>query len=1151
MYISKLTLFGFKSFAKKTELVFSKGIASIVGPNGCGKTNILDAIRWVIGEQKVKTLRLESMTDVIFNGTKNKQPLGMAEVILQIKDCKGLLPYDPTVDSVSIGRRLYRSGESEYLINGRPVRLKDIHSILMGTGIGSSIYSLIELSMIQKLVSGGIEDRRELIEEAAGIMKYKLDRKDSESKLQSTENDLSRLEDIIREVETSVSALKRQMRRAKEFEKMQTEAKNIALRLLSIKYKNIIDSKNSIAKVLALKEEELAIAQSKRSEIEAKRQVLSVERDEKESEVSKCADKLRIIEQTIAQKEKEYAVLEERLSHAKESIEKSKSEITDSRELAKKLEVELKNQKTELSKAEKAISELKKESDKRLEIQNDADKQYIASKNETAEIRARFHETRSMISSLSATIEADERQIEILSGQLIETVDSIERVESEANIKKSEQEKLLVEQETSRKRVQSALSDLTKIKNELEKNQEEYRTLSTEINTRFGEKAELEGKLKAIEGSYAPDCDFSELMKTHKASIVGRLSELVSPGKLSAQAMDRILGDLSDAIVVRDLDSAGKIIRDISRKDMSAILIVLDELPEPKSKNVKIKPGAEKLNALFDDYVIGSAGSKGDKVVSAEGDFLKIPGFMKIGKPERKLVSLAVEKNDLENSLEALEKKLDEMLLLKKSLEEKMKMLEEKIVEKNNEYESILKEQSLRSALIERNKFEIEYFERQIETARKRSHDIENDRQKLIENHGRKKLELVEAQEKERELEKALRNKELAETDAEGRAKESAKKLTEIQMSFVQMNAEKERLTTEISRIEMQISEAKKFESNALKRIADFEKELASCDKKRKELSGEIEKHFKEKESAEESFDSVREKARKVGEEIRKYDLELRDANNIIANLEKMVHEKNMEKHDAELQATWIKESALSDYNAKIEDIEPGERMNDEETRKAQIKLDRIKQRIAEFGGVNMEAETEYEEQKKRLDFLTSQRDDLLEASSELKKTIKKLDNVAREQFMKTFEETRRNFKTIFVELFEGGEADLKLSEGEDVLEADIEIHALPRGKKTHTNQLSTGEKALCALALLFGLYMVKPSPFCMLDEVDAPLDDANVVRFANMLRRFSTKTQFILISHNKKTMEVADYLYGITMQEDGLSKVISLKMSDLSLDLN
>ncbi len=377
------------------------------------------------------------------------------------------------------------------------------------------------------------------------------------------------------------------------------------------------------------------------------------------------------------------------------------------------------------------------------------------------------------------------------------------------------------------------------------------------------------------------------------------------------------------------------------------------------------------------------------------------------------------------------------------------------------------------------------------------------------------------------------------EIDAEAKARESAKHATKAQMDYVKAKADIERLEKELARLKLQFDEAVSAKKNAEKRAEELKKEIDRSKKGQTGFGDTIEMLFSETEEA-----------RVANDELRELDIQSRDLTNSISELEKLVHERSMEKHEQEMQAGWIKENLRTEYGIIIDEIEIEEKLTGEEERKAQIKLDRLKTRVADFGGINPEAETQYEEEKKRLDFLIAQHKDLTEAKEELKKVIRKLNNTARQEFLQTFEETRRHFREIFTELFEGGEADLNLTEGEDVLEADIEISARPRGKRfLSINQLSAGEKALCALALLFGLYKVKPSPFCMLDEVDAPLDEANISRFLKLLKRFSIDTQFILITHNKRTMEAADYLYGITMEEEGVSKALSLRKSDLKLD--
>ena len=431
MYLHKLTIFGFKSFAKKTELTFSKGLSAIVGPNGCGKTNILDAIRWVIGEQKVKALRSASMRDVIFKGSREHNPLNMSEVLLTIRECKGLLPYDPRADTVIIGRRLYRSGDSDYLINGKSVRLKDIQSVLMGTGIGSSIYALIEQSMIQRILAGGKEDRRELLEEASGIMKYKIDRRASESKLQSTENDLERLEDILGEVRKNVNSLKRQMRRSKDLQRLKEQGKSLAIKIAATRYDRISIKRSVIDKELAELEEKLAVAKAKHSELDARHQNVAIERDEREADVSKAGEKLRVVESRIAEKEKSLAINAERKIHVEEGIRNSQSEAQSSSERLIELEKQIEETGKRIEIATEKKDELKSRSDEIIDRQNEIETTYLEIRKFNAGLRENIQKARHALSQTDTGIGSMEGQTESIDRQVDEAKRALAGVDAE------------------------------------------------------------------------------------------------------------------------------------------------------------------------------------------------------------------------------------------------------------------------------------------------------------------------------------------------------------------------------------------------------------------------------------------------------------------------------------------------------------------------------------------------------------------------------------------------------------------------------------------------------------------------------------------------------------------------------------------------
>jgi len=1164
MYLHKLTLFGFKSFAKKTELTFSKGLSSIVGPNGCGKTNILDSIRWVIGEQKVKALRSSTMQDVIFKGSRERKPMGVAEVQLTLKECKGLLPYDPEADTVTIGRKLYRSGESEYLINNHSVRLKDIASILMGTGIGSSIYALIELSMIQRILAGGKEERRALLEEASGIMKYKVDCRASESKLAATEDDLTRLDDILTEVRKNVNSLKRQMRRSKELEKLRDQIKSLAVNLASIRYTRISAERDRVAKELAAKEEEHAIAQAKRSELEARRQQASLTRDEREAELAKAGEELRKVEAKIAQEEKEHAVLTERIAHAKQAIENALQEVENQSERAEQLKAELTKAENELGEKTKELSLTKDKVDKLVAEQTAAEEQFATIRRENNELRTQLSNAESELAHLTAAIESIQSQYEYITKQQENAKKLCEEAKKNAATKKEELNAAEEELESARKNYNKSLEELATFDKELSELVKQKETISGKINRLDVDISTIEAKIGVLKESSSTQGQDAEILEplAEEIGILGKLNELVSPKELSAIAMDRVLGELSNAWVIRDSTGAEKVSEKLLDAGADAVLVVLNELPEVGLMHtsplpVEVKPGAERLLSLFDKFTVGAIGelslpNENDKqyVLSSDGNYLRSPGIRKIGKPKERTMSFAME-------IEELTAKLAKLETEKTNLKEQLDTILAKETESREKYLQIKERTDVaRDALnkIENIFRELDFAAKSTKQALedniKRLDELETAAKEMAKSREENEKAVEEVNKRTEKLRSDLTERADSEAEAEKAAREISKRATDAQMNYIQARGEVERFEREKARIEMQIKTALDGVKDSERRAEELKEELTLAQEGQSGFGDTIEKLFSDKEKAEEQLEMAAEKTREINDTLRKLDVQLRDAINNVSVLERLVHERSMEKHDQEIQAGFIRDGIRSEYGINIEDVEPPTEMTPEEERKAENKLERLKARVTDFGGVNPEAEAEYEEQKKRLDFLTEQRADLMEASASLKQTIKRLNNTARRLFLQTFEETRRHFREIFTDLFEGGEADIVLTEGEDVLEADIEISARPRGKRfLNIDQLSAGEKSLCALSLLFGLYRVKPSPFCMLDECDAPLDEANVGRFLRMLRHFTKDTQFILITHNKRTMEAADNLYGITMQEDGVSKIISLRMTDLALD--
>lgn len=1151
MYLHKLTIYGFKSFAKRTELTFSKGLSAVVGPNGCGKTNILDAIRWVIGEQKVKALRSSSMRDVIFKGSRDHKPLNMAEVLITIRECKGLLPYDPHADTVVIGRRLYRSGDSEYVINGKPVRLKDIQSVLMGTGIGSSIYSLIEQSMIQRILAGGKEDRRELLEEAAGIMKYKIDRKASESKLQSTDSDLERLEDILGEVSRNVNSLKRQMRRAQDLKRLKEQSRELAVQIATTRKARISQILASVGKELSHLEENLAVANAKHSELDARRQSLAVERDEREADVTKIGEALRIDESKIANKEKALAVNTERRGYIEEGLKNTTIELETAKNRLSELEKEMVENSAKIETAFEKNERLKTESDRLIEGQTNFESSYREIRKATAALRQELNEGRQNLSKTDTGIGSHKGQLESIEKQIVEAKQSLAGIEGEIaaiSARRNAADAELEKRTEAHEKASKAISDK---QDEIDALEEKARELNERVSQLDSGISGIKGRLEALKESSAPDSTEEQvagLISKHK-SVLGRFSDHIRPGKLSAAALDSVLGELTRAWIVQSAKAAVEIGKLIEDKGLSAVLIVLDELPETATENAVVSKEMSKLLYFVSDF--GAFESKAENAVSDNGAFIRKKGLRRIGTQMRGAISFAQEIEKLTANLEELEKQLADTekehrkILLRRdeyngafsNMKERERELRKELTETENE----IRELEYRHKSKINDKADIE---KRLDISGVRKGEVETELTKL--EAGRKTIA-----DKVAKLEAEIAKQSELEIKAEEELRIWTKDATDAQMKFIQAKGELEGFQKELERLRMQYRTAETTIETAEGRIRELSDEGERLLAEKEKLTDEIQALVVEKEKKEKGFQTANENAREANEKLRQLDIELREVTSKVSELEKVVHEKRMEKHEQELQARFIAENLRSDYAIELDSVEIEETLSTEDERRAQTKIERLKEKISDFGGINPDAEREYEEQKGRLDFLTAQREDLVEAKNDLQKTIKKLNNTARRQFLETFEETRRHFKNIFAELFEGGEADLTLQEGEDVLETDIEISARPPGKRfLMINQLSQGEKALCAVSLLFGLYKVKPSPFCMLDEVDAPLDEANVGRFLRMLRRFSDDTQFILITHNKRSMEATDFLYGITMQEDGISKAISLKISDLVLDL-
>lgn len=1172
MYISKLVLQGFKSFLKRTEVEFGQGITAVVGPNGCGKTNIIDAIRWVIGEQKASVLRSERITDVIFNGTATRRPLNVAEVSLVIHNISGRMPIAYT--DVEITRRLYRNGESEYFINRNLCRLKDITDLFLDTGMGANAYSIIELKMIEDLLSETPEERKRLFEEAAGVNKYRLQRKAALRKLEATHEDLVRLNDIIGEVENGVRNLKRQLQRYEKYQEITQKLIEAEVQLASRRVLDLRLKYRPIQTVLATKQErydEVArVVKDLEKEMQEQTQALKV----RESELQSKRLQLENINAQHQQTRTNLLVIQEQLRHQQQNLTRLNSELnqltahkakTEQRTQEVRQELELLAQQLEAKRQQfKQISGegdslIQSNQETSLAIQKLQDERFHLMRAQ-AEQSARQRSLQDNIQSRQAELENVLRQIATLQNQQTTTTQQLES--AQARLAQWQKER-----DDSRQKINAVSDQLTQIINRREQLLDEFRQIDSELDRLNNRIQFYQGIIQSKEG-FEPGLQYVLENRDQFPGILGALSDLIATEPRYYPAVEAVLKDIARLLVAEDKTASLKAIDRLSQLKKGRItLLPLDiswRPPQRHLKDSRLQPlsrfltcGRELENLKeflfgqvylcpdeqFEDWIrddslanltlVTEKGRLRDEYGGLSGGATAAEAQQLVGRQAKlaeytqKYAHTKAHHDEIKQQIQHLETQIKELRAQQQTEQGNLTRLEQHLQQVESERkkgQDALAQLSTRIQSLTEQKVAIQTV---LETF-----TAKLTREEPLGNETATKLQQLEAE--LAQLSAVAKNKK-AELDAwNSRTQNSRIELLNLEHRHRSLNENFNALQNSLKTTALQIKQNETERNTLQAQINDLTQQAAQISQQVEQLRTSLEQVKKEYTDSEQLYQQQR--------------LDLDNLNRRLTSLrqEKEALSTELKQLELDLANFQARENEITavlsqKYNRSIpSEIDPQLPTEAE----AQQAVERQKHQLEQIGTVNLAVKEEYEQEKARLDFLTEQRDDLVESEKGLNDVIQQIDKIAREQFVATFEQIRSNFKTTFDIFFGGGEAELKLIGSEDPLEADVEIWACPGGKKMRTlRMLSAGEKALTAIALLFAIYQVKPSPFCILDEVDAPLDDENIRRFANVIKTFAQKTQFIIVTHNKTTMTIADTLYGVTMGEKGVSQIVSVRL--------
>ena len=1223
MYLKNLTVFGFKSFADKTALNFQPGVTAIVGPNGCGKSNVSDAIRWVLGEQSAKALRGGEMADVIFNGTDGRKPMGMGEVSLTLggvgEESLRAAGVEVAYDEVTLTRRIFRDGNSEYFLNKVPCRLKDIQQLFMGTGVGRTSYSILAQGHITQILSSKPEDRRMIFEEAAGITKFKSQKRESLRKLEYTEQNLLRVADLIREVKRQIGSLQRQAGKARRYKQISQELQHLDTQL----------ARHQFDVFMA----EIAAKQAAVEQLRAEVEQVSADVLRFENEITQLRDRLSELEHEVAAQQQRGLELkgeadrhesriqfnEERLRELASQNTKALADITQAEERCRAAREEAAVVTEKLSGSEAALAQHRLTLETKQWALNKVEEDLKRNQEALREAQAAafaaaqdLTRIRNEITALDLQKQGNVVRLEKLSAEKMQLEEERTRLEARLQEFAANVETEKLNAQTKRGSVEQRQTRLRELQTELQQSsveQDQYLQHQAEKRSRLNVLEQLEGSREGFDAGTVAALRQSR-------SVIGSLADRIRVPEQFVVAVENALGHHLQLVLTEQPESAQAILADLSanktgRASVAALSIEMPDdkqlvfggeiLPEENkaaAQNglhkgqivraldvVQAEPSVDKLlKALLGRTFIASDlgtataqiqnGHAGCDFVTLTGDLLSRHGIYTggylngHGNPKapasilgrkNQIAELQAELSELHNRVADMSRRrgalMSEQTELQAGLQQAQTELREQevaIATREGEFNALQNSNRLLHQKIETVVFEIQSLAAQEQEGSQKRNVLATQLSELEtrERAGQEQVASLTTELENLRQHRDTANAELTESKVALAAEE------QLLASFKQQQQSLEQRIHELSQvIEQRRSECSAFvtrKEQAESEIQDSRLQIERLTHEREQANTQLTELMGRKDSQESDITAREENLRNQRNRLTELqnqrgalDVELAQKNMAVQNLRERIQQKYHVNLD-DVRSECITITFADEGPAKVQTLTPEEMAASgvaTDWNAVGQQLEALQKRLDEIGPVNLVAIEEYEETEQRYQFLTKQHDDLVSAKAQLLEIINRINVQTRQMFVETFEKVRENFRAMFVEVFGGGKADLILVDENDVLESGIDIVARPPGKQLQSiSLLSGGEQTMTAVALLFSIYQVKPSPFCVLDELDAPLDEANINRFVHLLQRFISHSQFIIITHNKRTIGMADVLYGVTMQEHGVSKIVSVK---------
>lgn len=1181
MYLKRLELYGFKSFADKTVLEFMPGITSVIGPNGSGKSNISDAIKWVLGEQSMKSLRGAKSEDIIFAGTQNRKSLGYAECSIVFDNQDAKLPIE--YSEITVTRRIYRSGETGYFINKTPCRLKDILELFMDTGIGKEGYSIIGQGKIDEILSNKSEDRRHIFEEASGIVKYRVRKQETEKKLEQTKLNLLRINDVLSEIEGKIEPLKAQSEKAKKFLDLREELKNIEISLFLYNIDIAKEKIEVISKDFNILHEQLVTEENKKEELQQLKEKLKQETENLNIQIETLQNIGFESTNKIERLNSEINVAKERIEANKENYDRYLKEIEELQIKSNEL-IEEKEQKTskkqnlfenkkkfeqELNQKQKELNELtSKLSEKELQIEEEKQKVEF-----NTDLR---YEKLNQMNTQNANFENLEKREKIIKEELSNVISELD----EQRMNKTEILKTFTEIEDAREKVRKAMEEITQKKEESNQKIVQYDSaihqLENDVRIKQARhqfltetEREKEGYNKSVKALLL-DCEKNANLAK---GMHGVLANLLVVSKEYKTAIEMSLGQGLQNIVTDTEETAKKLVEYLRENNLGrASFLPISSMKGKKlekinQKNITgvigIASDLVKYDSIYEQIILNLLGrtvvvenmdvaialarqnSYSFKIITLKGDVVNPSGSITGGSVATRTVNILGRKEEINQLAKEIQKQKEKLQTIQTEKEEYVASIEN-ILEEAAGLEKQIADTEIMYAT---EKQKVVLLEENIAKLEIRRNKLKEEQQKNIEE--KQNITLI----------KQTIEKEISHIEEENR------QLNQVIAEFVTLNSDSQKyiddLNFNITNLKISVSSFDESQSSIDEIVQRIEQEMQdnkTSIENKKQLRQKI---LQENEELTQSIQNIINQIQAVKEEVNNSSAKVEE----LKKIRIIKNEEQNKTEDTQKQQSQIMDD-LKEQITKIEfrkskiELEMENTINkmweDYELTPNQItqyekpenialttkKVNCLRNEIKELGSINIDAIEEYKQTSQRYDFMCEQRLDLENASAKLKKMITEMTINMKEQFTSQFKLINQNFKETFVQLFGGGQAELKLTDEDNVLECGIDIEVQPPGKKLQNMMLlSGGEKAFTAIALLFAILKINPAPFCVLDEIEAALDDVNVYRFADYLKQFAKQTQFLIITHRKGTMEVADTVYGITMEENGISKLLSIKL--------